>query len=102
MAIELTRIEEFALITLNRPDALNALSMVLIGELSARLEAVAKSGARALIITGAGAIFPALVHSTSSRFKILPLAVSGNASMRIKNSGMSYLDRPASFRCASN
>ena len=54
MAIELTRIEEFALITLNRPDALNALSMALIGELSARLEAVAKSGARALIITGAG------------------------------------------------
>ena len=54
MAIELTRIEEFALITLNRPDALNALSMALIGELSARLEEVAKSGARALIITGAG------------------------------------------------
>ena len=54
MAIELTRIEEFALITLNRPDALNALSMALIGELSARLEAVAKSDARALIITGAG------------------------------------------------
>ena len=54
MAIELTRIEEFALITLNRPDALNALSMTLIGDLSARLDEVAKSDARALIITGAG------------------------------------------------
>ena len=54
MAIELTRIEEFALITLNRPDALNALSMALIGELSARFDEVAKSDARALIITGAG------------------------------------------------
>lgn len=54
MAIELTRLEEFALITLNRPDALNALSMALIGELAERLDEVAKSDARALIITGAG------------------------------------------------
>jgi enoyl-CoA hydratase len=54
MAIELTRVEEFALITLNRPDALNALSSALIGDLAARLDEVAKSDARALIITGAG------------------------------------------------
>lgn len=54
MAIELTRIEEFALITLNRPDALNALSMSLIGDLSRCFDEVAKSDARALIITGAG------------------------------------------------
>lgn len=54
MAIELTRVEEFALITLNRPEALNALSMALIRDLSARLDEVAKSDARALIITGAG------------------------------------------------
>src|SRR6187549_343804 len=54
MAIELTRIEEFALITLNRPDALNALSFTLIGELAARFDEVAKSDARALLITGAG------------------------------------------------
>jgi len=54
MTIELSRIEEFALITINRPDALNALSMRLIGDLDARLDEVAKSDARALIITGAG------------------------------------------------
>lgn len=54
MAIELTRVEEFALITLNRPDALNALSFSLIRDLAARLDDVAKSDARALIITGAG------------------------------------------------
>ena len=54
MAIEFTRVEEFALLTLNRPDALNALSMALISDLAARLDEVAKSNARALIITGAG------------------------------------------------
>lgn len=54
MAIQLTRVEEFALITLNRPDALNALSMALIGDLSRCFDEVAKSDARALIITGAG------------------------------------------------
>lgn len=54
MSIELSRVEEFALITINRPDALNALSISLIGDLSARLDEVAKSDARALIITGAG------------------------------------------------
>ena len=54
MAIELTRVEEFALITLNRPDALNALSLGLIGDLGVRIDEVAKSDARALIITGAG------------------------------------------------
>lgn len=54
MAIELTRVEEFALITLNRPDALNALSFSLIADLSRVLDDVAQSDARALLITGAG------------------------------------------------
>lgn len=54
MANELTRVEEFAVITLNRPDALNALSFELIRDLSDKFDAVAKSDARALIITGAG------------------------------------------------
>jgi len=54
MAIELTRVEEFALITLNRPDALNALSFSLIADLSRVLDDVARSEARALLITGAG------------------------------------------------
>jgi enoyl-CoA hydratase len=54
VAIELTRIEEFALITLNRPQALNALSFSLIAEIGRALDEVAKSDARALVITGAG------------------------------------------------
>src|SRR6187397_2007031 len=54
MAVELTRVEEFALITLNRPDALNALSFELIADLSRAFDEVAKSDARALLITGAG------------------------------------------------
>ena len=54
MAIELKRVEEFAIITLNRPDALNALSFSLIRDLSGRFDEVANSDARALIITGAG------------------------------------------------
>ncbi len=54
MAIELTRIDEFALITLKRPEALNALSFALIAELARALDKVAQSDARALLITGAG------------------------------------------------
>jgi enoyl-CoA hydratase len=55
MAIELKRIEEFALITLNRPEALNALSFELIRDLGRAFDEVAASDARALLITGAGA-----------------------------------------------
>ena len=54
MSIELTRRDEFALITLTRPQALNALSFELVGELDRTLQAVAASDARALLITGAG------------------------------------------------
>lgn len=54
MAIELERIEEFAVIRLNRPEALNALSFSLIGDLARALEEVSRSDARALLITGAG------------------------------------------------
>jgi enoyl-CoA hydratase len=55
MSIELTQIEEFALITLNRPDALNALSFSLIRDLGCALDKVASGNARALLIIGAGA-----------------------------------------------
>ena len=55
MAIALTRREEFALITLDRPEALNALSFALLRELSASFDEAGTSGARALLITGAGA-----------------------------------------------
>ena len=54
MSIDLTRIDEFALITLNRPDALNALSRALILDLGRAFDEVATSDARALLITGAG------------------------------------------------
>jgi enoyl-CoA hydratase len=54
MAINLTRVDEFALITLNRPEALNALSFSLIRDLSRVLDQVEQSDARALLITGAG------------------------------------------------
>jgi enoyl-CoA hydratase len=42
-------------ITLNRPDALNALSFALIRELGRKFDEVAGGNARALLITGAGA-----------------------------------------------
>jgi enoyl-CoA hydratase len=54
MAIALSRIDEFAVLTIDRPQALNALSFALIGELGAALDQVAQGGARALIVTGAG------------------------------------------------
>lgn len=54
MSIDLTRIDEIALITLNRPEALNALSYAMLRDLAAALDEVEASDARALIITGAG------------------------------------------------
>ena len=54
MAIELKRVEEFALLTLNRPEALNALSFALVRELARAFDEVAAGDARALLITGAG------------------------------------------------
>ena len=54
MAIELSRVEEFALIRLNRPQALNALSFALVEDLSRAIDEVAASDARGLLVTGAG------------------------------------------------
>jgi enoyl-CoA hydratase len=54
MAIKLSRSDEFALITLDRPDALNALDRALLGELGHAIDEVAAGDARALLITGAG------------------------------------------------
>ena len=54
MPVELTRIEEFALLTLNRPEALNALSFAIIAEIGERLDEIARSDARVLLVTGAG------------------------------------------------
>ncbi|MFZ2648661.1 MAG: enoyl-CoA hydratase-related protein [Burkholderiaceae bacterium] len=54
MSIEISRIDEFALIRLNRPQALNALSFALLQDLARALDEVAAGDARALLITGAG------------------------------------------------
>jgi enoyl-CoA hydratase len=54
MTVRLERRGSFALLTLDRPDALNALSFAVIEEIGARLDETARSDARALIITGAG------------------------------------------------
>ena len=54
MVVDLSRREEAALITLNRPEALNALSFAIIDELAAAFDEVAASDARVLLITGAG------------------------------------------------
>lgn len=43
-----------AVLTLDRPEALNALSFLIIDAIGARLDEVAASNARALIVTGAG------------------------------------------------
>ncbi len=55
MPLTLTRVDEFAVVTLDRPEALNALSFAILGELGALFDQVAASDARALIVTGAGA-----------------------------------------------
>jgi enoyl-CoA hydratase len=54
MAIHLVRIEELALVTLDRPEVLNALNFELLRDLGAALDQVAAGDARALLVTGAG------------------------------------------------
>jgi enoyl-CoA hydratase len=54
MAIRLTRIDELALVTLDRPEVLNALSFELLRDLGAALDQVAGGDGRAVLIIGAG------------------------------------------------
>lgn len=55
MPVKLERFDEFALLTLDRPSALNALSFAILEEIGAALDQVAQmEGIRALFITGAG------------------------------------------------
>ncbi len=54
MAIHLTRIDELALVTLDRPEVLNALNFELLRDLGAALEQVAGGDARTLLVIGAG------------------------------------------------
>ena len=55
MSVHLARQEEFAVLTLDRQEALNALSAAVLRELAQAFDQVANSDARALIVTGAGA-----------------------------------------------
>jgi enoyl-CoA hydratase len=55
MDVQLQRVEEFALITINRPDALNALNVGLLGDLGRAIDEVGAGTARALLVTGSGA-----------------------------------------------
>jgi enoyl-CoA hydratase len=54
MTVRLTRVDELALLTLDRPQSLNALSFAVLRDLAAAFDEVAAGGARALLITGAG------------------------------------------------
>ena len=52
--IDLTHDEEFAVLTIRRPDALNALSFELIGAIGDKIRQAGRLSARALIVTGEG------------------------------------------------
>jgi enoyl-CoA hydratase len=54
MPVTLTRRDEFALLTLDRQEALNALSFAILEEIAAAFDEAAKMDIRALLITGAG------------------------------------------------
>ncbi|MFN8533933.1 MAG: enoyl-CoA hydratase-related protein [Dehalococcoidia bacterium] len=54
MAIEISEAGPCTVITLNRPDALNALNSAMLDELDAALDRLRSSASRALIVTGAG------------------------------------------------
>jgi len=54
MTLDLIYRDDVAMLTLSRPDVLNALSFDVIAQIGARLDEIAASSARALIITGAG------------------------------------------------
>jgi len=54
MPITLSYRDEFAILTIDRPEALNALSFSLIGDIGRCFDEVEKSKARALLVTGTG------------------------------------------------
>lgn len=54
MVVDISRRDEAVLITLNRPQALNALSFSILDALESAFDQAASSGARVLLITGAG------------------------------------------------
>lgn len=54
MSVELTRLDDCALLRLNRPEALNALSFEILRKIASALDEVATWKIRALIVSGAG------------------------------------------------
>jgi len=54
MTVELSKIGDDALLRLNRPDALNALSFAIIRDIAEALDEVASWKVRSLVVTGAG------------------------------------------------
>lgn len=54
MPIELSRNGDCAVLTLNRPEKLNALSFAVLGEIDAALDELGRTPARAVIVVGAG------------------------------------------------
>lgn len=54
MSVKLTRRDEFAVLTLDRPEALNALSFSILKDISHAFDEAAELPIRALIVTGAG------------------------------------------------
>lgn len=54
MTVELTNVDDCALLRLNRPDALNALSFKVLRDIATALDEVATWKVRSLIVTGAG------------------------------------------------
>jgi enoyl-CoA hydratase len=53
MALHLRRIDELAIVTIDRAAVLNALNFELLHDLDAALDQVASGDARALLVTGA-------------------------------------------------
>jgi enoyl-CoA hydratase len=54
MVVELSKVDDYALLRLNRPEALNALSFAILRDIGAVLDEVATWKVRALVVTGAG------------------------------------------------
>ncbi|WP_250528486.1 enoyl-CoA hydratase-related protein [Caballeronia sp. GAWG2-1] len=54
MSLELSRLDEFAIVTLDRPQALNALNYEMLRRLGNILDEIEQSDARVVIFTGAG------------------------------------------------
>ncbi len=79
-----------ALLTLNRPDALNALSGALLSELGVCIDAVAREGtARALVLTGAGRAFAAGADIAQMRAMT---ALEGEAFSRLGHDTLAKLE----------